>query len=107
MGWAVLFHAAPAAKVHVRAHGSSVACQPRSQLLLLSQEDVLGVAEDCSGDAARRDPSGRRLARTLQALLGVSSQMQDSMGAERPHRHKQAVAAAIGRLAAVAAGRHS
>lgn len=62
------------------------------------------MADDCSTDAARRDPSGRRLARILQALLGLSSQMQDSMGAERTHRHKQAVAAAIGRLAAVAAG---
>lgn len=69
------------------------------------QEDVLGVADDCSSDAARRHPAGRRLARTLQALLGLSSQLQDSMGAERAHRHKQAVGAAIGRLAAVAAGR--
>jgi len=72
-----------------------------------SQEDVLEVADECSSDAARRDASGRRLARTLQALLGLSSQMQDSMGAERPHRHKQSVGAAIGRLAAVAAGRRS
>ncbi|PRW56624.1 Nucleoporin NUP188 like isoform B [Chlorella sorokiniana] len=70
-------------------------------------EDVLGVADDCSTNAARRDPSGRRLARTLQALLGLSSQMQDSMGAERLHRHKQAVAAAIGRLAALSAGRRT
>ena len=68
------------------------------------QEDVLGVADDC-GDAVRRHPAGRRLCRTLQALLGLSTQMQDSMGAERPHHHKQSVAAAIARLGAVAAGR--
>lgn len=67
---------------------------------------MLGLAEDC-GEAARRHPAAIRLCRTLQALLGLSSQMQDSLGAERPHRHKQAVAAAIARLAATSAGRRS
>lgn len=65
------------------------------------------MAEGCTSDAARRSPAGRRLSRTLQALLGLSSQLQDSMGAERPHAHKHAVATAIGRLAAAAAGRRA
>lgn len=64
---------------------------------LAAQEDVLEVAGACAKGGG--GGAARRLARTLQALLGLSTQMQDGMGAERPHRHKQAVAAAIGRLA--------
>lgn len=62
------------------------------------------MADDCGGDAARRNPAGARLCRTLQALLGLSTQMQDSMGADRMHHHKQKVVAAIGRLGATTAG---
>lgn len=56
---------------------------------------------------ARAQPAARRLARTLQALLGLSSQMQDGMGAPRSHKHKQDVAAAIARLGATAASRRA
>ena len=44
--------------------------------------------ECCIKQSRHTSPSGRRVARTLQALLGLSSQMQDRMGAERTHRHR-------------------
>ncbi|KAL4443613.1 hypothetical protein ABPG75_011350 [Micractinium tetrahymenae] len=76
----------------------------RPATLLALQESALDVAEALPVDA-RAQPSARRLARTLQALLGLSSQMQDGMGAPRSHKHKQDVAAAIARLGATSASR--
>jgi hypothetical protein len=63
---------------------------------------VLEVAAACE---AHSSAPARRLARTLQALLGLSTEMQDRLGVERPHRHKQAVAQAIDRLGRLADGR--
>ncbi|PSC72509.1 exostosin-like glycosyltransferase isoform B [Micractinium conductrix] len=62
----------------------------RPATLLALQEDALDVAEALPVDA-RTLPSACRLARSVQALLGLSSQLQDGMGAERSHPHKQAV----------------
>lgn len=77
-------------------------CCPPSVCAL--QEDALDVAEALPVDA-RTLPSACRLARSVQALLGLSSQLQDGMGAERSHPHKQAVSAAMAKLAATAASR--
>lgn len=68
------------------------------------QESTLDVAEALPVDS-RAPPAVHRLARTLQALLGLSSQMQDGMGAPRSHKHKQDVAAAIARLGGTATSR--
>ncbi|KAI3428139.1 hypothetical protein D9Q98_006522 [Chlorella vulgaris] len=65
--------------------------------LLALQEGVLDVAEACVSD---RRSASRRLGRTLQVLLGLSSQVQDGLGADRTHRHKLAVLAAINQLGA-------
>lgn len=58
---------------------------------------MLDVAEACVSD---RRSASRRLGRTLQVLLGLSSQVQDGLGADRTHRHKLAVLAAINQLGA-------
>lgn len=75
------------------------ACPSSPSRAPLLQESTLDVAEALPADE-RAPPAARRLARTLQALLGLSSQMQDSMGAPRSHKHKQEVAGAIARLGA-------
>lgn len=66
------------------------------------QEGTLHVLDSLPFDA-RAVPAARRLARSMQALLGLSSQMQDGMGAQRSNEHKQAVALAISRLGATSA----
>jgi hypothetical protein len=76
-------------------------------LLPLLQVGVLDLAEVLSEESLNAHPAARRLAHTLQALLGLTSQLQDGMGAERSHGHKQAVSACLGRLAGAPAVRRS
>ena len=66
-----------------------------------AQEDVLDVAMVCcsSGQAGTGGAPARRLARTLQALLGLSTQLQDAMGVQRGHKHLARVAGMLEMLA--------
>ena len=68
------------------------------------QKGALEVAESCTATGvllvSAPAPAVQRVARSLLAVLGLSSQLLDAMGADRPQQHAIAVRDAISRLGA-------